>query len=179
VKGIIFAEFLEFAEQVESAAFVDSLIQKTSPASGGAYTAIGTYDYRELVNMVGEWSRQTGIPVPALLQKFGEHAFGRFAAGYPEFFEGIDDAFAFLDTLEDRIHAEVRKLYPDANPPRFDAVRQGKSAMRLHYTSARCLGDFARGLLLGCIDHFGGGIELSLSDKTGKRGDVLFELTLA
>jgi hypothetical protein len=177
VKGIIFNEFLEFAEQVESASFADSLIQNTSPASGGAYTAIGTYDYCELVDMVVEWSKQKARPVPELLHDFGEHVFGRFVAGYPEFFDGIDDAFAFLDTLENRIHAEVRKLYPEANPPRFDTVRHGEDIMRLHYTSLRCLGDFASGLLQGCIKHFGGGIRVAVSDQTGKRGDVLFELT--
>jgi hypothetical protein len=177
VKGIIFNEFLEYAEQVESAGFVDSLIQNTSPGSGGAYTAIGTYDYRELVKMVVEWSNQKGIPTSQLLQDFGEHAFRRFAVGFPEFFEGIEDAFAFLDTLEGRVHAEVRKLYPEADPPRLDAVRDGEESMRLHYSSVRCLGDFARGLLLGCIEHFGGGIQLSCSDETGRRGDVIFKLT--
>ena len=83
MKGIILAEFMEFAEGLESVEFVDTLVDNTQPASGGAYTSIGTYDYRELVNMVVEWSKQKDTPIAALLEAFGKHAFGRFVQGYP------------------------------------------------------------------------------------------------
>ena len=49
--------------------------------------------------------------------------------------------------------------------------------MLMHYTSVRGLGDFALGLLKGCVAHFGGGVDFSMSDESGKRGDVLFVLT--
>jgi hypothetical protein len=55
----------------------------------------------------------------------------------------------------------VRKLYPDAELPRFDASRPGKDEMQLVYRSSRHFEDLAEGLIEGCISHFGETIKIT------------------
>ncbi len=161
MKGVVFTEFLEMVEDRFSADMVDDIIDDADLPSGGAYTAIGTYPHEEIVALVAALSERSGIPVPDLLKVYGEHLFGIFVRGYPGFFTGVTDAFAFLAGIEDIIHAEVRKLYPDAELPRFDVeyCDDGRE-LTLVYDSRRHFEDLAEGLMLGCVAHFGGNIAI-------------------
>ncbi len=106
-------------------------------------------------------AQRSGIAVPDLLRAFGKHLFGRFVKGYPAFFAGIDDAFLFLSGIEQIIHAEVRKLYPDAELPRFDIEHHDAQRLVLIYDSRRHFEDLAEGLMQGCVAHFGGNIAIT------------------
>ena len=137
-----------------SADMVDDIIDDANPASGGAYTSVGTYSHEELVDMVVALSNRTQIPVPVLVRTFGEHVFGVFARSFQQFFEGVPDALTFLSGIEDIIHAQVIKLYPDAQLPKFDCLRDGNQ-LTMIYHSDRHLADLAEGLIMGCGQHFG------------------------
>src|SRR4029453_3317641 len=56
----------------------DRMITAAAVPSDGAYTAVGTYDYHEIIQLVAQLSALTSIPVPKLLYTFGVHFFGRF-----------------------------------------------------------------------------------------------------
>lgn len=161
MKGVVFTEFLDMVEDRFSADMVDDIIDDADLPSGGAYTAIGTYPHEEIVALVVALSGRSGIAVPDLLKVYGEHLFGIFVKGYPGFFAGVSDAFEFLAGIEDIIHAEVRKLYPDAELPRFDVecCEHGRQ-LTLIYDSRRHFEDLAEGLMRGCIAHFGGDIDI-------------------
>lgn len=161
MKGVVFTEFLEMVESRFSADMVDDIIDDADLPSGGAYTAVGTYPHEEMVALVVALSTRSGAAVRDLLLAFGEHLFGRFVAGYPAFFTGVTDAFAFLAGIEDVIHREVRKLYPDAELPRFDVERHTATELVLLYRSGRHFEDLAEGLMRGCVAHFGGGITIA------------------
>jgi hypothetical protein len=178
MKGIVFTEFLEMVESRFSPEMSDAIITAANPPSGGAYTAVGTYDFRELVSLVAELSKRTSTPVPDLLKAFGVHLFGQFVAGFPEFFEGDFTALSFLKSVEGVIHVEVRKLYPDAELPTFECASRGPSHLSMTYRSTRPLGDFAEGLILGCIRHYGEDIALARENLAcGEETCVRFELT--
>lgn len=155
MKGIVFTEFIEMVEQKFSPETADRLLDECDLASGGAYTSVGTYDHREIVSMVVKLSEISDLPVPVLIKAFGYHLFERFVSLYPSFFLGIASAMEFLARIEDIIHAEVRKLYPDAELPRFDVERRDADTLVLTYHSERHLGDLAEGLIESCIHHFG------------------------
>lgn len=170
MKGVVFVEFVEMVEDTFSPEMVDDIIQSALPPSGGAYTAVGTYPHQEMIDLVGALSERTGVPVADLMRSFGRHLMGRFESMYPEFFEGVPDAFAFLRTLENHIHREVLKLYPEAELPRFDYSHPSDDSMVLVYRSARPFADLAEGLLHGCIDHWQEGLELGREDLEGPSG---------
>ncbi len=155
MKGVIFTEFFELVEQTWGLDMVDDLIESCDLASGGAYTAVGTYDHGEIVSLVQELSRRAEMTIPDLLRTFGEYLFSRFVVLYPQFFEGIPSALDFLEQVEDYIHVEVRKLYPDATLPRFEITRPKEEQLVMRYLSERHLQDVAHGLILGCCKHFG------------------------
>ena len=166
MKGIVFTEFLEMVESSFSADMVDDLIDDAQPAHGGSYTAVGTYDHSELVAMVVALSGRTGTPVPDLVHAFGRHLFARFHAGYPAFFEGMSGAVQFLAGIEDVIHAEVLKLYPDAQLPRFECTLL-PDGLEMVYHSPRHFDDLAHGLIDGAVAHWGGGYVVTRHPAAG------------
>ena len=178
MKGIVFTEFLEMVEDRFSPQVADRIIEASNLASGGAYTAVGTYDHHEIVQLVTELSNVTGIGVPDLLRAFGRHLFGRFVVGYPQLFAAATSAFAFLASVEGHIHVEVRKLYPDAELPTFKCDRSIPGRLTMLYQSKRPFGDLAEGLIMGCAEHFDEEVDIvreDLSDEHETR--VRFVLT--
>jgi hypothetical protein len=173
MKGMVFTEFLEMVESKFSADMVDDIIDDAALPSGGAYTAVGTYDHAELVAMVIALSKRTDIAASTLVGVFGEHLFGRFHALYPVFFQGVTSALDFLEGIETVIHTEVRKLYPDAQLPQFDCTRSA-DGLQMLYSSPRHFGDLADGLIRGAIAHFGDQLEVKRQDQPN--GDVLFDM---
>jgi hypothetical protein len=169
MKGVVFTEFLEMVEDKFSPELADSIITAADLPNGGAYTAVGTYPHAEMGKLVIALSKETGAKVPDLLKAYGRHLFGRFLVGYPHFFAGLTDSFSFLKTIDEVVHVEVRKLYPDAELPGFEAVEIGTKRLQMTYRSPRCLGDFAEGLMEGCFAHFGERISLTRSDEAGGR----------
>ena len=155
MKGVVFTEFLQMVEDRFSADMVDDIIDDARLPHGGAYTAVGTYPHEEMVAMVVALSQRSQTAVPDLLRTFGEHLFSRFAQGYPSFFADVHDAFTFLSGIENIIHAEVLKLYPDAQLPRFIVEHHDATRLVLIYQSPRHFEDLAEGLMRGCVAHFG------------------------
>lgn len=176
MKGMVFTEFLEMVEDKFSANMVDDIIDDADPASGGAYTAVGTYDHQELVDMVVALSKRTDIPANDLVQAFGTHVFSVFAKNYPSFFDGVTDALTFLSGIEDIIHAEVIKLYPDAKLPRFDCQFEGQT-LKMDYHSPRHFADLAQGLIIGCGQHFNETLEVKREDITPDHSQFLVTRT--
>jgi len=175
MKGIVFTEFLEMVEDKFGFDTADKIVSNSQLKSGGVYTAVGTYDHSEIVQLATHLSKESEISIPDLLQVFGKHLFGRFAKGYARFFENTTDSFSFLSSIENYIHIEVRKLYPDAELPTFEVQRLGEDKMEMIYKSERGFADFAEGLMKGCIEHFG---EEVVVERENLRGNHEVKFTL-
>lgn len=169
MKGIVFTEFLEMVEDRFSPELADDIVEAAKLPHRGAFTAVGTYPHAEMGRLVTELSKRTDMKVPDLLRTYGRHLFGRFREGYGEFFEGVDDSFGFLSRIDDVVHVEVRKLYPDAELPEFEALNVSPGHLRMIYRSPRCLGDFAEGLMEGCFAHYGENVTITRVDEDGGR----------
>jgi len=178
MKGIVFTEFLEMVEVQFSPEMADAIIEASDLSTAGAYSAVGTYPHAELVQLVRHLSTRSSIPVPDLLRAFGKHLFRRFAIGFPMFFTDVSTVFEFLRGLENYIHVEVRKLYPDAELPTFLCRQVDDQTLEMTYQSVRGLADFAHGLMEGCFVHFGETIDVARDDLSQGRGtEVRFTLT--
>ncbi len=177
MKGVVFTEFLEMVEQRFSADMVDDVLDDAQLPHGGVYTAVGTYPHGEIVAMVVALSQRSGVAVPDLIRAFGEHLFSRFVQAYPGFFVGVKDSFGFLSGIEDIIHAEVLKLYPDAELPRFIVEYHDSDRLVLLYQSPRHFEDLAEGLMHGCIAHFKESIQVTRDTTTAAHDAQRFVLT--
>lgn len=177
MKGVVFTEFLEMVEDRFSAEMADRIIESSNLPSRGAYTSLGTYDPAEIVRLVSQLSAATGIAPPVLTHAFGKYLFSRFVALYPRVFDGIDSSYALLEKVEGTIHVEVRKLYPDAELPRFECNSSEPGRLTMIYSSPRGFADLAGGLIEGCIEHFGEKIDIQKEDLSDGHGtSVRFSL---
>lgn len=178
MKGIVFTEFLEMVESKYSADLVDELLEECDLPSGGIYTSVGTYDHGEMISLLTELGKHTGLDNQALLRGFGEYLFSRFSALYPEFFGATDHALTFLSRVDDYIHVEIRKLYPDAELPEFECEAPRSGELWMTYRSERPFASLAEGLIRGCIDHYGQSVQVAVEDLSGGRQtSVRFVLT--
>ena len=153
MKGIVFNLLEEIVVREHGEETWEELLD--SAGLDGVYTSLGNYPDADLMALVAAASDAVGIAPDDVVRWFGRNALPLLAARYPALFEPHADARAFVLTLNEIIHPEVRKLYPGADTPAFgfDASRPGKLTM--DYRSSRRLCAFAEGLLLGAGDHFG------------------------
>lgn len=179
MKGIVFTEFLEMVEQKFGIETLDQIIQNSDLPSQGIYTSVGTYDFYEMLSLIGSLSQVVNIPVPDLVHAYGLYFFQYLEKSYPKIFESYPNAHEFLASVESHIHVQVRKIYPDAELPHFDIVNKEKGYMEMIYTSDRALYQFALALMQKAFDHYQQEvkIEFKLLDDLGKQ--VQFNLTYA
>ncbi|MAI33194.1 MAG: hypothetical protein CMM07_16175 [Rhodopirellula sp.] len=170
MKGIVFTAFIQYVEDSFGDVFVEQMISGCNLATEGAYTSVGTYDHGEIIQMIVQLGKLSDREVPGLVKDFGHHLFGTLVNGYPEVVRYVNDSFGLVATIDNHIHVEVRKLYPDADLPSFSHEFRGPDELRLLYESERGLADLAEGLLLGCFAHFKEEVELQREDLSQGAG---------
>ena len=178
MKGVVFVELLNMAEQAVGEDAVDEVVSKCPLASKGAYTSVGSYDCKELTTLVSGFSSATGHSVDALQKQFGHWMLRRFTESYAQFFDAKTDAFSMLESIENEVHVEVRKLYPDAELPKFETRRLCGHAMQLVYRSPRRLIAFCHGLIEATLKHYGEEATITCVDRsTDEMGIAEFTIT--
>ena len=179
MKGIIFSEFNELVEQAFGFEMLDDIIEDCSEhlSSGGSYTSVGTYDHSELVHLVVALSDRSGVTVPDLVKTFGLHLAKVFSIKFPDFFSECTDSFSFFRRIDDHIHVEVQKLYPDAQLPKFSYDDTNPNTFVLIYESTRQFADLALGLLEGVASHYGETLSIATEDlSTDTQTKVVFTI---
>lgn len=154
MKGIILSEFLEFLEITLGEDRAQKIIIESQVPSFGAYSRVGLYDYQELIQLLTQTVTETDTEASVLLERFSEHLFTVFKRDYNLFFEGVSSAAEMLTQIDNHIHVEVLKLYPDAELPKFEYSRDGDK-LTLCYKSPRPLATVAQALVGACLKYFG------------------------
>ena len=154
MKGVVFTEFLEMVEKKFGIDMVNDLLENSALSSGGVYSAVGTYDHAEMVTLVVELNKRSGIALPDLLKAFGGYLFQTFTTGYPAMFENASNGFDLLQSVDQEIHVEVLKLYPDAELPSFRTEMLDENVLQMDYRSDRAMGALAHGLIEACGEHY-------------------------
>lgn len=177
MKGIIFTEFLELVEDKFGLAVLDQVLEQAKDS--GVYTSVGSYDHQALVKLIVELSQVTGIDANELQRVFGASVFQSLYRTVPASanLSQVNGCFAFIRHVEDYIHVEVKKLYPDAKPPKFEFIDESSTAVTFDYQSARCMPHVCLGLLQGCADYFGEKIDVVMEPQTDDNRCVRFTVT--
>jgi hypothetical protein len=176
MKGIVFVEFINLVESKFGYEVVDQAIEGSDLSTNGSYTSVGTYPFSELVQLIGHVSSQTEVAVPDLIHAFGGHLFHVFYTSYPQFFDRCDHVFDFFESINDHIHVEVRKLYPDAELPHFTSRRISSDMLELDYESKRGLSQLALGLMEASLSHYGHDYEINQDHRS--ESEVTFRIQL-
>lgn len=154
MKGIILSEFVEFLEETLGDDRAQKIINASQVESLGAYSRVGLYDYQELIQLLTQTVSETDTEASVLLEHFSDHLFTVFKRDYNVFFDGVSSAAEMLTQIDNHIHVEVQKLYPDAELPKFEYSRTGNE-LTLHYQSPRPLAAVAQALVGACLKFFG------------------------
>lgn len=169
--GAIFVELEKFVTAQLGEGAWDKLTKEAGIASGRAYKPRFIYPDDELVALVQTGSKVTGIPVPALLEAFGEFIGPHLLEMY---WKSIDPAWRTLDVIEnteEAIHTVVRLDHPGAMPPYLKAERTGPNEVAVTYTSPRKLCAVGRGISRGIASQYGEKIEIE-DVRCMHRGDA-------
>jgi hypothetical protein len=178
MRGIIFTEFLEMVEEKFGYGVVDEILTEGELTSGGIYSSVGTYDHKEIFILVHLSHEKSGIPIPNLMESFGEYLFASLVKVYRELFEHIETSFDMLNSLEGLAHNIITRLYPDDDElPTFRTVSHNKNQLVLDYSSEWKMSDAIVGLMRGCFKHFNEEAQIEKYQVSEKPYIVRFTLT--
>ena len=179
MKGIVFTELFDLVESAHGYETVDKIISDCNLSNDGAYTSVGTYDVSELVQIVGALSKELDTAPAELINTFGRHLYRQFTSKNNELVCNFNNAFDLLSHVDDIIHVEVLKLWPNAELPKFDCERNGANQLVMVYKSSRPFADLAEGLIQECISSFDDPIELQRLDLCDDGTHSRFTLTIS
>lgn len=154
MKGIVFTEFLELVEDKFGLEMVDEIITKSDLESNGIYTSVGTYSFSEMLQLLQHLSANTGIDIDTLLLVYAEHFFSVIENSYPGLLATYKDPIEMISSIENHIHVEVRKIYPDAELPVFIVEGKTENSLTMIYKSSRAMHHFGLGLMNKTFEHF-------------------------
>jgi hypothetical protein len=175
--GLVFTSLIEMMEEKFSYDFADEVLEEAKLKNDGAYTAVGYYDFNELVKIASLVSTKTNTPMPALLTAFGEYLMDDIADGHPHIVKDYASLFDMLTRLDAEIHVRVRQLYENANLPHFSIGEKTDTTIELQYSSERRLEHLAHGLLNGASTLFNEPIEVEIIETPEEDYDVLIKVT--
>lgn len=176
MKGIIFTEFLDIIEQTFGLDVCQQMLDLSS--DDGVYTAVGSYDHRDLVKLIVSLGKITDTPVETLQEVYGEAVFSRLYNTIPHLDQFPHDTFGFVKEVEAYIHKEVKKLYPDATPPHFEFLSETNTHMLMDYKSARCMSHVCVGLIKGCAKYFNQQVNITIEPMNKEHSHVRFSIEL-
>ena len=162
MKGIVFTEFLDLVEDKFGLEMVDKIISQSKLESEGIYTAIGTYSFSEMLQLVTNLSGNTGISTDDLLLVYAEHFFSVIETSYPDLLATYNDPIEMLASIENHIHVEVLKIYPDAELPTFIVENKTENSITMVYKSSRAMHHFGLGLMNKTFEYFNSTAEITL-----------------
>lgn len=162
MKGIVFTEFLDLVEDKFGLEMVDKIINASDLDSEGVYTAVGTYSFSEMLQLLQHLSENTGISIDNLLLVYAEHFFSVIENSYPGLLATYNDPIEMISSIENHIHVEVRKIYPDAELPTFEVIEKKEDLLIINYKSSRAMHHFGLGLMNKTFEHFNSTAKIDL-----------------
>lgn len=152
MKGVIFNILEELVIETSGISAWNTILEKL--ALQGIYTAGQSYPDEELLALVGEISAALNTPAAEVVGHFGEYLFHQLNQRYPEFTANQADLKAFLRSVHDVIHVEVRKLYETPNLPTIVCHEPDADTLVMEYRSPRKLCLLAEGLIRGAARYY-------------------------
>jgi hypothetical protein len=159
VKGVVFNIVQEVVEEHLGQDVWDDAVDRADV--DGAYTSLGNYPDADLEQLVGSLSDLSQLSHNDVLVFAGRHGFRQLADRHPDLVAPYSGWRGVVEHLDDIIHPEVAKIYPDTDTPSFTTFAQPDGSVHMVYESRRQLCSLAEGLVLGLGDWFRCTLEVS------------------
>ena len=155
MKGVIFNAFEAFVSSTWSDGVFETVLAQSDLETAEPFVGPGTYPASDLLTLVMTTCRLVDAEPEEVVRSFGRFSFPLLARSVSDLMAGFTDARTFLEQLEPLVHAEVRKLDPEAAPAQFSVESCGQDTILLRYRSPLRLYALVHGLLDGTADWFG------------------------
>lgn len=159
MQGIIFNVLADFVIENHGMAVWNEILEESAVPSGGSYTSGATYADEEAVALATVIAAKLNIRLEDALRAFGEYLFPQLLIRSPGSIQDYTDLQSLLSHLDSTVHAEVKRITPEAYLPVFDFFPDGPRG-RLTYRSKRKMCAIAEGLLQGAAKHYHQHIEI-------------------
>jgi len=172
MKGIIFNLLEEFITENWGEEKYEEILKGCPIKTKEPFVGPGTYPDADLIAIVTKTVEKLGVPLPEALRTFGRFCFPKLSERHPQFVKPYRHPKAFLKTVENIIHVEVRKLYKDAETPHFSYKDPASNRLIIEYESKRKLCHFMEGLIEGVAVYFQSPIQYQQTRCALKEGKV-------
>ena len=175
MKGAVFTEFIEFVEESYSFETADRMLE---PEDGleKIYTQGGNYPTEEFIRLIISVHEVENIEVEDIIYQFGIYLFPKLIRMDPSFIKDSTKTLDVISKVDSYIHIEVKKLYPEADLPKFKANKLEDNYLEIEYISEKRLEILAKGLMMGVAKHFNENIEVEMETLTEEPHTVLFKV---
>jgi hypothetical protein len=164
--GLIFNEFLDFADS-QRPGRGRTMLGIVGRATATRYEPYECYDYEELVTLARIVARGEEVSAGEILRRFGIRLFDRLTTRYPALRSHGEDALTFLQATA-AMHEGAGLHTSELLSVRCRELEPG--VLEVRYSSIHDQADLTEGMILGCIAHCGGGVELERQDMPGAPG---------
>lgn len=115
-----------------------------------------------MLSLLTNLSERTSISIDDLLLVYGEHFFSVIEKSYYGLLNTYKDPIEMLSSIENHIHVEVMKIYPEAELPKFIVEEKTDDLLIMIYKSSRAMYYFGLGLMNKIFEHFNSAAEIPL-----------------
>ena len=156
MKGIIFNLFENFITTTFGEDTYEEIVNAADTGSVNPFEIVGPGSYPdETFDIIIAKTAEITHKDPAdLLRAMGRLSLPILAERYPNFFVDFKHPREFLKTASMIHQVEVRKLYQDAEVPKFFIDEHDDSSLTVTYKSRRHLCHLAEGLIEGLGDYY-------------------------
>lgn len=155
MKGIIFNLLESYIEKNFDDDIVETIFDENDLITKEPFVGPGTYPDEDLYLLIDKTSKYANKEKNAILFDLGKHMLHKVLLKYPEFTKNISHPKDFILSVDQVIHVEVKKLYPDATTPGFIYKEISNDKLEMTYLSNRKFCFLAEGLLEGTKEYFG------------------------
>lgn len=154
MQGMVFTALSDMVIEKFGMSRWNSILQQVQLSSDGVFTSAQQYPDAELLQLVSIISDELEIPIPVLVKAFGVYLFPALYARRPKQLDQVKGVIEFLTFVEDTVHYEVKRLYPDTYLPTFEHELLPDGGLKLIYRSKRQMCALAEGLIEGAAAQF-------------------------
>ena len=119
-----------------------------------AYQMSETYPTQELMRIIRTAAQLTGIPVPDLMEKYGEFLVPDLLLIYKKYIRPEWNTYNMLVHTEAAMHGAVRKEDNRTSPPILSVTPAGDRQLLIDYHSKRRMAGVAVGIIKGIAKHY-------------------------
>lgn len=154
MKGIVFNLLEQFITEKMGGEKYEEILAGCPLKTREPFVGPGSYPDEDLMALVNMTVEKMGVELPEALRAFGRFCVPKLAERFPIFMSPHNHPKPFLKTVGSVIHVEIKKLYPDAEPPSLTYDDPAPGQLIIRYKSKRRLCRFMEGLIDGVADYY-------------------------